>query len=251
MIQNFERIGSQLLALLAIPGIEQVDGESALNAKERAREARERALRNFQNFPNQSLNEDESVSCYFCHTPNNDVLCYPVCISETSIPSLLIKETTEGDHEIRSNFSIFLCSHSIHQKCCRLSKRGFQCAICKCRKLGLLPILSLSSNLTSAEVSAIDQFFEIEKLCEDGSPIENVIYSIVGLLQSIEIRQRNSPNCLRKETLRLCIKYLFLVIHYRLIKRQQTFNYSFPRRKNSGYFAINSKIYPTFLANCE
>jgi hypothetical protein len=218
LIWKIEGIGAQLLRALSIPIVEAESDQRKLSRKEQARLARERALKQFVDIRLALPDVAEALDCSFCHTTQDDFLCYPICTSETAVPSILLNATTEGGCDIISCLAISLCTHTIHRACCRAPKR-FHCGICKCRKTGLLLMLSLKRS-SEVELSAIKGFFESCAFEEGSNPPSNGLNSLVGLLQAVEIRSRNSPNVLRKDTLHLLIKNLFLAIHH-LRKNQQ------------------------------
>jgi hypothetical protein len=116
-----------------------------------------------------------------------------------------------------------LCTHIIHCKCCRISKRGFHFGICTCRRTGLLPILQFNSQPTKAEGAIIDAFFEICAIDEGTDPIRNAMNSLIDLIQSLEIHHRTSPNCLRKESFGLMVREQFLVLNYQITKAPHRF----------------------------
>jgi hypothetical protein len=99
--------------------------------------------------------------------------------------------------------------------------------VCKARKNALLPVLTNSlhaGRLDKESTTALREFFEAISMVTDEagrSPVDVAIQGLAGLLRMIEIRHRSRPEIVRKESLQLLVRHLYIAIYFYLRNAQR------------------------------
>ncbi|OHT10869.1 hypothetical protein TRFO_19771 [Tritrichomonas foetus] len=218
LIAEQKHIGITLLNSLNIPLNDQ--NLPVENKKLRAQRAKESALQQLhmnQFVINQNdldeveddyrENQNENyLVCSIC-SEKSEILCYPVCILDTVVPSIINGE------EVKGSCTFNLCNHPIHYKCCKFSNGGFHCKVCKCFKNEVLPIFPNGFNEESSpEVTMlVNKFF---------SKINDPLNVLIDNIKALEIRQRTSSRCIEKDTVFMLMKHYFISLYFWLRRKK-------------------------------
>lgn len=154
-----------------------------------------------------NLTENE-FDCCICQDASNDHLWFPMTVYKSALANLIMKTEV-------TNYSAIICTHSIHINCLgEHSNLYFLCSSCRCYKNCLLPIFTNSEDY-SKEI--IDQFIKIFNQSIKCKPdILNTLYILisifVGLIVTIEFRNRSNDQFASKNSQKILVKYLYNII---------------------------------------
>ncbi|KAK8900473.1 hypothetical protein M9Y10_002800 [Tritrichomonas musculus] len=172
----------------------------------------------------------ESNICTICQEKkSNELVWFPMTVFQSSLANI----ETPNNAPI-SNISASICTHTVHSNCIKNNKpgRNFQCSSDRCIKNCILPkipdikkMISRSkklktsvSNLYQTEIESFMAFFaavsqiDREKTKNRTFSLSTLLEMFVGILTSIEFRDRSNATFARKPTNILILKYLFRVI---------------------------------------
>ncbi|OHT11492.1 hypothetical protein TRFO_19029 [Tritrichomonas foetus] len=188
----------------------------------------------------ENKNDGIDEICSICQTNEKEILWFPMTIYQSSLSTFV---SSESNWNPVSEISASICIHLVHSKCVKNLKvgRNFICSADRTLKNCLLP--KFPPKFSPSYKKELDFFCKLFSAHEDSYEkgqnisLSSLIELIVGLISTIEFRDRSNPLFSTKKTNVLLIKYLFRTIWYlQKVKKQQL------REKSSPIWVLISKL---------
>ena len=201
LLESLGNLGQRVLQRLDINyQVKEIKPNLAVN-KKRANAAKEKALRQieetmgFWSYEACPIECGDEIKCIVCNrTGAENEFVVPSLIYPTHLPNYVHEQNT-GKLEETKYISIEICDHLYHIKCLDTESKYFKCPSDRLLKNSVLPAVGKCL----ADVTKEQYDIAINSVGKSGYQIDPqlILNSLVGVLETTEMRARFVPNCLK------------------------------------------------------